>query len=50
MTRYSTTDLRFWKARNKHYFEIIDSQNKKNIKRVSDKDVVRMFTIDIKQV
>jgi len=42
MTRYITTDLRFWKDRNKHYFEIIDSQNSKNIKRVSDKDVVSL--------
>tara|TARA_R110002012_G_scaffold271837_1_gene457139 strand:- start:169 stop:1359 length:1191 start_codon:yes stop_codon:yes gene_type:complete len=40
MSRYTTTDLRFWKARKKHYFEIIDNENSKNIKRVSDNNIV----------
>ncbi len=40
MSRYTTTDLRFWKARKKHYFEIIDNEDPKNIKRVSDNNIV----------
>jgi integrase len=40
MSRYTTTDLRFWKARKKHYFEIIDNEDTKNIKRVSDNNIV----------
>ena len=39
MSRYSTTNVRSWKARKTHYFEILDREDPGNIKRVSNKNV-----------
>jgi len=39
MSRYSTTNVRSWKARKSQYFEILDREDPGNIKRISNKNV-----------
>ena len=39
MSRYSTSNVRSWKARKSQYFEILDREDPGNIKRVSNKNV-----------
>ena len=39
MSRYSTTNVRSWKARKTHYFEILDNEDPSNIKRISNKNI-----------
>ena len=39
MSRYSTTNVRSWKARKTHYFEILDNEDPKNIKRISNRNI-----------
>ena len=40
MSRYSTTNIYYWTARQKHYFEIIDAENPKKKKRITEKELI----------
>tara|TARA_R100001443_G_scaffold14554_1_gene24448 strand:- start:1277 stop:2545 length:1269 start_codon:yes stop_codon:yes gene_type:complete len=40
MSRYYTTKICYWTARQKHYFEIIDTENPKNKKRITEKELI----------
>jgi len=40
MSRYYTTKIYYWTARQKHYFEIKDTENPKNIERITEKELI----------